>query len=704
VEDESVIAMNEAMILKDHGFGVISVRSGEKAIETVENHSVDMILMDIDLGEGMDGTEAAEIILKDNDVPIVFLSSHTEPEIVDKTEKITSYGYIVKNSGETVLIASIRMAFRLFDANRERKQHENLLRQQEQELKVSEERCRIISDISTDYAYCHRLTSDGALEPVWDIGSFDHITGYTPEELYQLGGWGSLIHPDDIPKAKEYVENLLSGREASVTARIITKTGGLRWIYDQGRPWFDQNSGKVIGTYGAANDVTDQQKLEADLRTSQDRFRKIFETEDVAIALSRASDGVYLEANPGFLKITGYSYDELISRSSRELDFMTEGYRKKLSAGIKKYGFLKNQELTFPTKGGEEKTVLFCISSITVEQTDCYLAIMTDITDQKNIEKTLRKQENKFRQMFMQHSAIKLLIDPEADGRIIDVNKSAVDFYGYTREDFLQKSIIEINMLPEAEVKAHMLEAMSRKRERFEFQHKLADGSIKDVEVHSSPIYINGKWILHSIIRDITDRNNILKEKEVLMLELNHRVKNNLLMISSLINLKNSFLGPNADLTDLIHQVDAIRIIHEKLYQSENIVMINLKEYLSDLLGTIFSFSPKRVKVQSTIEIEQIMTKTAIPVGLIVNEAATNAVKHGFPDTDTPEFSVSIRKSEDQIILALSNNGSPFPDGIDLENPETLGLRLISALVDQLDGTIDLIRRPNPAYTIRFPV
>jgi two-component sensor histidine kinase len=188
------------------------------------------------------------------------------------------------------------------------------------------------------------------------------------------------------------------------------------------------------------------------------------------------------------------------------------------------------------------------------------------------------------------------------------------------------------------------------------------------------------------------------------MLELNHRVKNNLLMISSLINLKNSFLGPNADLTDLIHQVDAIRIIHEKLYQSENIMMINLKEYLSDLLGTIFSFSPKRVKVQSIIEIGQIKTKTAIPVGLIVNEAATNAVKHGFPDTDTPEFSVSIRKSEDQIILALSNNGSPFPDGIDLENPETLGLRLISALVDQLDGTIDLIRRPNPAYTIRFPV
>jgi DNA-binding NarL/FixJ family response regulator len=89
--------------------------SGEGALTVTDSvNGINLILMDIDLGDGMDGTEAAEIILSRHDIPLVFLSSHTEPEIVRKTDGITSYGYIVKNSGETVLLASIKMAFRLF--------------------------------------------------------------------------------------------------------------------------------------------------------------------------------------------------------------------------------------------------------------------------------------------------------------------------------------------------------------------------------------------------------------------------------------------------------------------------------------------------------------------------------------------------------------------------------------------------------------
>src|SRR6056297_714767 len=117
VEDEPLIALGEAKMLKKYGFGVVTVHSGEKAVEAVDSDPpISLILMDIDLGTGMDGTEAAQRILEEHDLPIVFLSSHTEPEVVEKTEGISSYGYIVKNSGETVLIASIKMAFRLFEA------------------------------------------------------------------------------------------------------------------------------------------------------------------------------------------------------------------------------------------------------------------------------------------------------------------------------------------------------------------------------------------------------------------------------------------------------------------------------------------------------------------------------------------------------------------------------------------------------------
>ncbi|MFW6380804.1 MAG: response regulator [Spirochaetota bacterium] len=119
VEDEAIIALSEAQMLERHGYAVVIVHSGQAAVEAMDTQpEISLVLMDIDLGRGMDGTEAAESILERHDLPIVFLSSHTESEVVEKTEGITSYGYIVKNSGETVLLASIRMAFRLYEAHR----------------------------------------------------------------------------------------------------------------------------------------------------------------------------------------------------------------------------------------------------------------------------------------------------------------------------------------------------------------------------------------------------------------------------------------------------------------------------------------------------------------------------------------------------------------------------------------------------------
>ena len=106
-------------MLKKHGYEVVTVQNGEKAIETVHNDpEISLILMDIDLGSGIDGTEAAGRILEKHNLPIAFLSSHTEPEVVERTEGITSYGYIVKNSGETVILASIRIALRLYESER----------------------------------------------------------------------------------------------------------------------------------------------------------------------------------------------------------------------------------------------------------------------------------------------------------------------------------------------------------------------------------------------------------------------------------------------------------------------------------------------------------------------------------------------------------------------------------------------------------
>lgn len=197
-----------------------------------------------------------------------------------------------------------------------------------------------------------------------------------------------------------------------------------------------------------------------------------------------------------------------------------------------------------------------------------------------------------------------------------------------------------------------------------------------------------------------------LREKDFLLQELNHRVKNNLAIISSLIGLKNSALGNTVDLTDIKGQIDAIQIVHEILYKSNEVRSIEIHNYFRELLSTVFSsFSSVPVEIVNNTENRKLPTKTAISLGLIVNELATNAIKYGFTGNEKARFTVemSVDDSADEYILSVSNSGGPFPEGIDLDNPETLGLRLVSALTAQLEGTIELQREPHPIFTIRFP-
>jgi PAS domain S-box-containing protein len=136
VEDEEIIAYIQKKQLTQFGYDVMHVFSGESAVDLIQlkKEKFDLVLMDIDLGNGIDGTVAAELILKDTDIPLLFLSSHTEPEIVEKTERITSYGYVVKNSGITILDASIKMAFKLFEAKLKEKQKEDALQISEEKF------------------------------------------------------------------------------------------------------------------------------------------------------------------------------------------------------------------------------------------------------------------------------------------------------------------------------------------------------------------------------------------------------------------------------------------------------------------------------------------------------------------------------------------------------------------------------------------
>jgi len=201
------------------------------------------------------------------------------------------------------------------------------------------------------------------------------------------------------------------------------------------------------------------------------------------------------------------------------------------------------------------------------------------------------------------------------------------------------------------------------------------------------------------VLRDIAE------EKKQLVNEMNHRIKNNLGLVSALIDLKQHELKESGDLTDIRNQVFTIGLIHEKLSSTEAVQDINPELYITDLLSGIFSLFPgKKITVDTRIEIDSLPTKTAVVCGLILNELATNAMKYGFQDQKEPRFEVRFAREAGELYsLRVSNNGGPLTTEEEGEETGTLGLKLVRTLVGQLEGSMELQREPFPLFMIRFP-
>ncbi len=301
VEDETVIAMIEEQTLKSHGFNVIIASSGEKAINIVKNTpDIDLILMDINLGKGkMDGTVAAEIILKERDIPVLFLSSYTQAEVVQKTERITSYGYVVKDSGETVLITSIKMAFKLSDAH--------------QRLKESETRFRRISTMTSDITYSCRTENDGRFSIAWMTGAADSITGYSSEEIKAQGCWRFMVIEEDIALFEENVIALAPGSRGSCELRIRHKNGDVVWISSFAECVSETQLPGCLLLYGGLVDITARKQLEKALLESETHYRSLVEgIPGIVYSFSSKRGGVYYSSH--VTNLLGYSPEQLCAQ------------------------------------------------------------------------------------------------------------------------------------------------------------------------------------------------------------------------------------------------------------------------------------------------------------------------------------------------------------------------------------------------------
>jgi len=306
VEDQRVIALVEKALLEKAGYTVQVVEAGKEAVRVALGSSeIDLILMDIDLGPGIDGTQAAQQILAERTLPIVFLSSHIESEVVQKTEGIISYGYIVKNSGDEVLLATLRMAFRLAEAHEE-------LKKSQKKLEVSEQRFRTVMDSMQDIVF----TLDTEKRHTAVYGPWvehhglaaEHFLGRTFREI--LGHEAALPHDQAFDKAINGTFTIYDWQ--------VPSAGGTRYLQTSLSPMRNSN-GKVEGVVGIGRDITDLVRATESQKKSESYLQTVLDTTMVGFWIV-TPEGRLSHVNKAYSKMSGYSIAELETMGINDLD------------------------------------------------------------------------------------------------------------------------------------------------------------------------------------------------------------------------------------------------------------------------------------------------------------------------------------------------------------------------------------------------
>jgi len=381
-------------------------------------------------------------------------------------------------------------------------------------------------DKLTDTEKHFRTLADSGQALIWTSGldkKCDYFNKpwleFTGRKLEQeIGdGWAEGVHPDDFGFClKTYVEAFEKRNKFSMEYRIKHVSGQYRWILDDGSPRYN-SKGEFLGYIGFCLDITSRKITEAALRDSKNLLDKTLQSITDAVLLIRPLTREIIDCNKAVESVFGYKQEELINHNTELLHIDSLHYMQ--------FGKMSNPQLksngVFRTifrmkhKSGKVIVTENTVTEIKDDNGNVseYVSVIRDITGRIEIETRLRESEEKFRSLFNDHSAIKLLIDP-ADGRIVDANKAAVIFYGYALEELKNMPISKINILSENEISGKIEKIRDLGSGHFFFKHQLSNGEIRDVENFSSCVTLNGKTYLHSIVHDVTEKMKAERELE----------------------------------------------------------------------------------------------------------------------------------------------------------------------------------------------
>lgn len=584
----------------------------------------------------------------------------------------------------------------------------------EEALKESENKYRLLVENAHDMVFT--LNTDGFLKYI--SPSSKAFSGYDSIEENGEHFRKYFVDESQLRLAFLALTKIVQNHEPIVFEFLFRPKDRLPfWVEVVGNPIV--NNGGVVEIHCIMRDINKRKEAEEKLVRSEEKYRELVENAREAIFVVQNS--IIRFVNRTAIKMMERSEAEIIGHSL--FDFIPVEDRKKIERLDYQLfnGEISESQREYCLHQKEGKIILLSVNSVFIlwNGQAATLNFASDITLNKFAEEALQQSEKSYHGLF--NSVAEAIYIHDSKGNFIDVNDGAVRMYGYSKEFFIGKNPADLaagGMNDMNEAVAKIKKAFNGEPQQLEFWAKRSNGEIFLKDVHLTKGIYFGKDVIIATAIDITDRKKneekiktTLAEKEVLLREVHHRVKNNLQAIIYLIEMQSDFIEDKQVkefLMELQERARTMSLVYERLYQSEYLSSVEMQPFLESLTDNVLhSFSAeKRISTNVSAVDICLNVEIAMPCGLIVNELFTNCIKYAFPDKSVQDCQVGIQMEleNNYCKLIIKDNGIGLPIGFDWTKAESLGLKLVNLWANyQLKGNIKVDLKHGTTFEISFP-
>jgi PAS domain S-box-containing protein len=623
----------------------------------------------------------------------------------------------------------------------------------EKDMRNSEDYWRSLIEQLSDMIFL----VDEQLVVKYESPSVSRILGYPPGHFIDQRGM-DFIHPDDAAKIINDFSDVLQQKNTSIPTEFRLRHRDGRWLVLEvlGNNMLDHPS--INGIILTVREITDRKLSEEALRKSEEKYRALAESSQDMI-YTIGPDEVIQYVNKSSARQFGRDPKDLIGRRLRDL-FPPEIYQSQINdirdvfaSGKPIYAESKT---VFAEKEVWIDTWLIPIRSQS-GSIESVMGISRDITERRMYEDNLRIRtrmletlndiivsSNKVDSLsdFLKKSLALTLhfLGFEGGGiYLVDGQRKVAEIVHYENmpEEFINDvRTVKIDEPPFETVFSKGVPLISDQYDKFDPRHSrmYAYHSFASVPIIAKSQVIGALNVIssqrHSLSQDdktllmaigqemgaaieklkVEEQiRSSLKEKEVLLKEIHHRVKNNLQLISSMLNLQSKYIQDPKDIevfNESQNRVRSMAIIHEKLYQSKDLARLDFAGYIDDLTTYLFraySINPDQIRLEVDVQDVSLTVNSAITCGLIINELVSNSIKYAFPDGRNGLMYLRMSAEEGRVVLYVGDDGVGLPPAVDFRNTRTLGLQLVNSLVEQMGGSIELNRSSGTEFKIILP-